>query len=555
MGEVYTKKIIGNITALNGAVSIDLSGRSSCAVLLDGTWVATITPQVSVDDGVTWENTKLFDISAETMNATVTTNGTYTIAYTAGCTHARVTATAFTSGTVNVTASASSGNISVSTATITGDVSLAGDDTDMDTGAGTDNHSVIAIGLPAAGGHVVGGTSTNPFRTDTVGTTTQPVSGTVTSNQGTNNATPWNENIAQFNGVTPLMGNGVTGTGSPRVTIASDNTAFSTNAIQSGAWNITNITGTVSLPTGASTAAKQPALGTAGTASADVISIQGIASMTAVKVDGSAVTQPVSGTITANQGTNNATPWNENVAQINGVTPLMGNGIAGTGSQRVTIASDNTAFSVNIGTFPDNEPFNISQINGVTPLMGNGVTGTGSQRVTIASDNTAFSVNIGTFPDNEPFNVAQINGVAVSMGNGVSGTGVQRVTIASDSTGVVGSSPTASATATGSDIFRTAALTNVAQAVKASAGTFYGYHFQNPNTSGAWVQIYNVAAGSVTVGTTTPNISFFVPAGGALDTMGSVPIAFGTAISTAATTTAGGGTAPTTNLVANVFYK
>jgi len=58
------------------------------------------------------------------------------------------------------------------------------------------------------------------------------------------------------------------------------------------------------LPTGAATAAKQPALGTAGTASADVISIQGIAGMTAVKVDGSGATQPVSGTVTANAGTN-----------------------------------------------------------------------------------------------------------------------------------------------------------------------------------------------------------------------------------------------------------
>lgn len=63
---------------------------------------------------------------------------------------------------------------------------------------------------------------------------------------------------------------------------------------QSGTWNITNISGTVSLPTGAATAAKQPALGTAGSASTDVITIQGIASMTAVKVDGSAVTQPIS---------------------------------------------------------------------------------------------------------------------------------------------------------------------------------------------------------------------------------------------------------------------
>lgn len=48
------------------------------------------------------------------------------------------------------------------------------------------------------------------------------------------------------------------------------------------------------LPSGAATAAKQPALGTAGTASADVISVQGIASMTPLLVNGSGVTQPVS---------------------------------------------------------------------------------------------------------------------------------------------------------------------------------------------------------------------------------------------------------------------
>ena len=71
---------------------------------------------------------------------------------------------------------------------------------------------------------------------------------------------------------------------------------FAVQAAQSGTWNITNISGTISLPTGAATAAKQPALGTAGTASSDVITVQGIASMVALKVDGSAVTQPVSGT-------------------------------------------------------------------------------------------------------------------------------------------------------------------------------------------------------------------------------------------------------------------
>lgn len=84
------------------------------------------------------------------------------------------------------------------------------------------------------------------------------------------------------------------------VTIASDQSAVP--ASQSGTWNITNVSGTVSLPTGASTAAKQPALGVAGTASADVLTVQGIASMTALKVDGSGVTQPISGTVTANAG-------------------------------------------------------------------------------------------------------------------------------------------------------------------------------------------------------------------------------------------------------------
>lgn len=61
------------------------------------------------------------------------------------------------------------------------------------------------------------------------------------------------------------------------------------------------------LPSGAATAAKQPALGTAGTASTDVLSVQGITSMTPLKVDGSGVTQPVSGTVTANlSATDNA---------------------------------------------------------------------------------------------------------------------------------------------------------------------------------------------------------------------------------------------------------
>ena len=53
-----------------------------------------------------------------------------------------------------------------------------------------------------------------------------------------------------------------------------------TTATQGGTWNINNISGTVALPTGAATSAKQPALGTAGAPSVDVITIQGASGMT-----------------------------------------------------------------------------------------------------------------------------------------------------------------------------------------------------------------------------------------------------------------------------------
>ena len=88
-------------------------------------------------------------------------------------------------------------------------------------------------------------------------------------------------------------------------TDVSSNAPLQVTLANTGA-NTNKLLVTPDLPTGASTAAKQPALGTAGTASSDVITVQGISGMTAVKVDGSNVTQPISGTVTANlaSGTN-----------------------------------------------------------------------------------------------------------------------------------------------------------------------------------------------------------------------------------------------------------
>ena len=67
-------------------------------------------------------------------------------------------------------------------------------------------------------------------------------------------------------------------------------------------WNVSTyrplpvqISGTVNTSSsGGALASKQPALGTAGSPSSDVLTVQGIASMTALKCDGSSFTQPVS---------------------------------------------------------------------------------------------------------------------------------------------------------------------------------------------------------------------------------------------------------------------
>lgn len=64
---------------------------------------------------------------------------------------------------------------------------------DADSGAGTQYVLGVVLRKSESGGSVELGTSSDPVRTDPTGTTTQPVSGTVTANQGTaaGAAAPW----------------------------------------------------------------------------------------------------------------------------------------------------------------------------------------------------------------------------------------------------------------------------------------------------------------------------------------------------------------------------
>ena len=233
--------------------------------------------------------------------------------------------------------------------------------------------------------------------------TTQPISGTVavtgiTSSQsitvfqptGTNlHVVPDSGTITTVGTVTTVTGATISnGAGAAAVNIQDGGNAITVD----GTVAVSGVTGTVTVDT---SNLATSALQTTGNTSLSTLA--GAVSGTEMQVDVVTSALPTGAATAANQ-----TTANTSLSTIAGA-------VSGTEMQVDVL----TMPSVTIGTFPDNEPFNVAQINGVTPLMGNGVTGTGSQRVTIASDNTAFTVNTGTFPDNEPFNLAQVGSTSI----------------------------------------------------------------------------------------------------------------------------------------------
>jgi len=99
-------------------------------------------------------------------------------------------------------------------------------------------------------------------------------------------------------------------------------------------------------------------------------------------------------------------------------------------------------------------------------------------------------------------------------------------------------------------------LVATAQVVKGSAGALYGYFIYNPEAAVTFVHFYNTAAASVTVGTTNPLFTLPIPAGAAANMTFPMGVTFSNAgWSVAATTTAGGNTAPSTGVSAVLWYK
>lgn len=118
--------------------------------------------------------------------------------------------------------------------------------------------------------------------------------------------------------------------------------------------------GASALPSGASTAAKQPAIGTAGVSSADVISVQGIASGTALPISATALPLPAGAATSAKQpalGTAGAS--SVDVISVQGIasgTPMPISGtiaVSGTMPVSVAVGQEVDGHSANIGALAD----------------------------------------------------------------------------------------------------------------------------------------------------------------------------------------------------------
>lgn len=99
--------------------------------------------------------------------------------------------------------------------------------------------------------------------------------------------------------------------------------------------------------------------------------------------------------------------------------------------------------------------------------------------------------------------------------------------------------------------FRSLAVSSAAVAVKASAGSLYGFNIINLNALDIYVKIYNVAAASVNPASDVPIKTLFVPANGVVFIEPkSIPLdVFSTAISVRSVT----GSGDTSTVVAAVL--
>jgi len=341
-----------------------------------------------------------------------------------------------------------------------------------------------------------------------------------------------NVNVTQFGGNNVVTGTGISGLGIPRFTVSSDS---SINAVQSGTWTVqpgntanttpwlvnlaagsavighvitdtgstTAVTALPSIPTGANTIGAVTQAGSPWT------------------VTGAGGTFPVTGTVTANAGTNLNTSLlalesGGNLATLAGivtssraaVNPISGQsgvtggtGVVGAATQRVTLATDvalptgsNTIGAVTQASGPWTQ--NITQFGGTNISTGTGAGGTGIPRVTVSNDSAI--INNGFATTSAPtYTTSTYNPLSLDT------AGNLRVVTASSSTQTL--APTSSSTAALSHASTTALGTSLV--ASATAANLYAYNCSGiTGGSAGFCIVYNGSSAPGTGALTGANV-------------------------------------------------
>lgn len=195
-----------------------------------------------------------------------------------------------------------------------------------------------------------------------------------------------------------------------------------------------------------------------------------------------------------------------------GVLATTGNGASGTGVQRVTLANDSTGVLATVST--------VTTVGTVTNITNQGH----------LADDAAFTPATtrvmmgGYFADETATD-------SVDEGDG----GAARMTL--DRKQIVTLAPH---TQGGPTIFRSLDIDESEEEIKATAGQVYWIHAMNMVATARYLKFYNETAASVTVGSTTPVLTFPIPANSTTGAgfVFNIPqgIPFSTAISVACTT-------------------
>lgn len=183
--------------------------------------------------------------------------------------------------------------------------------------------------------------------------------------------------------------------------------------------------------------------------------------------------------------------------------------------------------------------------------------GTGATINTLpnAPTTTANSVSVALATDQAAVPISAVSlplpaGAATAAGVAAVTAALGSISAASNASG--GVSTYAALGGTGN-----ALLTNSLVAVKAAAANLYGVSFVNTGSVTTFVQIFDALATGVTLGTTAPKLSFWIPPGGAWEEkfVDEVKVSFVTGITIAATTTPTGGAAPVVGIMAHLYFK